>query len=871
MSDKDTQPTNVIISPAWIRGIHIDGTQAKKQAVEIDGSANMYLFPNSVLEVSNLSHIPERRGQIGTGSIGTYEPFKLPLPGTPEFKIAAKAAVAGDTTETSKGSQQYEIRIPRKYIILPPAALRATKEFEEAIHSALQLTTDDEKFIGLQHVFEEFGYYYPYWITTGGRFLLKTSGPVSGTTKEIIEEAFKQELEWEASGGDLNLLYDGPDVHGWLESTATRQDLVLPLDVNAIYDLLEHEVNSEVQRIYKMKYYQPSPQDSLLIEMGNTMTNSLVRLSQTREKVGVAKGVHVSGLLSEEDVVELVNETDVTELMRPVSVAGKPRVECMVRCTIFGTNIVTHAFLPDDFLYGSAEDSGFGRAAMTHHVESNAGKIQPSTYKVRYLVMYVTYNEGTDKFKQAVTKALDMKSDMEKYQELQKVFKRFGYYYPSSISLVAINDAMMMDDSNNGIETIGMDEDGGHSTVTGCQNWIGSIQANQTRIQFRSLRPIYELLEDEQGAQIQRLYDENQNYVDSFPEIPKGLHFDGIEAEHQAIELTRDGTSSKMIMLRNFSNLPNLEHVKLYMKDSKEIENYLSLDIDTNRKLPGDAGFVAGSKGAYKERSHACESYHSKTKAIYDIAYVTYKELHLYDELIQPTKQFQQAVDKALLVGRDDQDTYYALQDVFQRFGYYYPTSVYIGGRIVLKVFLQNQVNQLSIRLKDSQNVLEKASEIGAEKSPTIVAIAQSKKNNHNNTKSKSDGAIIKVNQTISKAVVTGAIEKSLTKSERWNSIGGDSVLLLLNDVKGWMNTVKRSQTITKRRGIKPIYELLSEEQRHKVQQTYENVFLEDDRVRYDCMLELTPYDEVFGKEQESASEGLPISVLVLMTQGYTF
>ncbi|KAG0189958.1 hypothetical protein DFQ28_002683 [Apophysomyces sp. BC1034] len=839
---------NIDIPPLWIRGIHADESQAKRQAVEIDNNANIYFYPKFVLKPpelygSSLEAINGRKKR----STSNYKLFKLPLPGTREFAVAAEAAVSGNTIKSPKEYPEHELRITRKHIIFPPAALRATKEFEEAIYYALQLTTDGEKFSELQHIFKEFGYYYPYWITTGG---------------------------------DLSLLYNDIDIDGWLESTATHQVLIKPLDINPMYDLLGDEISSEVQRIYGVQYYQPSPQVNTLMEADNSTANALIRLSKIHGKVGVTKGVHFGGSLAEEDTVELVSETDITKLMRLVSVAGKARIERMMRHTILGTNISTHAFLPSNFLDRPAEDSEFVRAAMAHHAESNSGELQPSTREVRYFVMYVTYSElvfdpeyikGTDKFKQAVIKALDTKSDKEKYQELQKVFGRFGYFYPSSISIggrmvykIRPNDPPSLWLSEDGIENIdilikknsieeynknnnNMETIGGKTRVSQCQDWIDSIQTNQTRTQFGSLRPIYELLDDEQRTQVLQLYNGNQSHIDNFPEIPKGLHFGGTEAKDQAVEFVKDKFHFRMIMLKDFSDQPNVEHVKRYADGFEDIDNYLSLDIDTSREFPGVVGFVSGSEGAYKERSIAYAHHCSKTETPY--------ELYLYDEFIQLTSQFKEAIDKALLVGDEDQDTYSALQDVFQRFGYYYPSSVQIGGRIALHVPLLKQKDQSQIQHKDSKHFYEESSKSSNDHKSAIVEITQLEEEVQEYTELGNGGVIIKTEQRLSKDIVTNAIEKSLAKSERWKSIGGDAIVLMSNDVKGWINTVELSQTVTQRRGLKPIYELLDQEQSHKVRQTYENIILEDAYVRYDHILKLALYDKECEDEHESTLE----------------
>ncbi|KAG0180171.1 hypothetical protein DFQ28_001488 [Apophysomyces sp. BC1034] len=870
MPDKNFYSTYVDIPPKWIRGIHADGTQAKKQAVEIDRNAALYLFPNYVLKIPTDDIQVQRFITVNEGDRGRYVPHKLPLPGTREFNDAAKAAVASDIPEELQEFPEQELRVPRKHIAFPPAALRATKQFEEAIHYALQLTSDGEKFAELQHIFKEFGYYYPYWITTGGRFVYKSSSLLRGSLKKIIQEVFRGKMEWEAFGGDPSLLYDDdPDIDGWLESTATHQVLIARFDINPVYDLLEDEVVSEVQRIYKMQHHQQLPRTDALIERDSSTTNALIRLARTRGKIGVAKGVHFGGSLSGECVVELADETDITKWMKSISVTGEPRVECMVRHTILGSSSNTHAFLPNDFMDGSEEESGFLRAAMAHHIEMNSGELQSSTHEMEYFVI------GTDNFKRAVTEALGTKSNTQKYKELQKVFGRFGYFYPSSISLggrmvykalpnypsgvwspkdgIKAVDAFIKKDTLSSSAKI--DCIGGGSVVAACQDWINSIKTNQARIQFRSLRPIYELLEDEQREQVLQIYDSNPSHIENFPKIPKGLHFDGMEAVDQAIEFTKDKTLSKMITLRHFSGKPSVELVKRNMKGFKDIENTLSLDIEEDREFPGSIGFVLGSVGAYKERNSACTYNYFNANTSLDVAYVTYKEFHLYDKFIQPTSQFKEAINNALLVGKNDLDTYAALQDTFQRFGYYYPSSVQIGGRIAFDTFSQDQEDQHSTQGKDLTDVYEDSGNDGENREPLILDITQSEEDNQDHVKLESGGAIVKSEQRLSKETVTSAVEKSLAKSKQWNSIGGDSVALLSNDIKSWINTVESNQTVTQRRGLKPMYELLDKEQRDKVQQTYENVILEDNFIRYDYLVELTRYDDILKNERNATLE----------------
>ncbi|KAG0192598.1 hypothetical protein DFQ28_008596 [Apophysomyces sp. BC1034] len=313
----------------------------------------------------------------------------------------------------------------------------------------------------------------------------------------------------------------------------------------------------------------------------------------------------------------------------------------------------------------------------------------------------------TDNLKTAIDKALRMNTSKEKYRELQKVFGSFGYYYPSVICLggralykINSNDppsAWMVD---NGIATIDrafkrithvddtyIETIGGSSMVTGCEDWINSIQTNRMRIQFKSMKPLYELLDDERRVQIQTIYDDHSEYADSFLELTKGIHFDGEEAVEQAVELAKKGTFSKLIMLKVFTSHTNMERVKRPASDGVDIKKYSKLDLESHHELPGNYGFISGSKAAYSERIKNHTQLVTKTKNPYNVAYVTYKEIHYYDEFVQPTEKFKKAIANALQADIEDNERYRALQDVFQRFGYYYPSAIRYGGRIAYEIY----------------------------------------------------------------------------------------------------------------------------------------------------------------------------------------
>ncbi|KAF7723451.1 hypothetical protein EC973_002004 [Apophysomyces ossiformis] len=679
----------------------------------------------------------------------------------------------------------------------------------------------------------------------GGKILYKSSTAIKGAPQRILENVFKKKLSWHAIGGETSLLHDGQDISGWLESTATNPKVIAVLDVNPTYDLLSAETSEEIQRIYQVACHKS--QVRIHPPLTSDEAHALVCLSKAYVKVGVTKGIHIDGALAKEDAVELVNRSDVKRLIRSVTVGGKPRVECMVRLAMLGTTLDTHAFLPKDALDETEECSGFRRAAMAYHLRVNGGELQPSTREVRYFVMYVTHRElvfdpdyvkATDNFRQAINKALAMENDQEKYKELQKVFERFGYYYPSTISLGGRLTTKTFDDKPLGarsfeeamlytrklldMSSVGRNVKahtiGGSPAVTGSQDWIDSVGNNQTRIQFGSMRPLYELLDGEQRGLIVRLYDEFKPLDWDLPDIPKAVHFDGVKAQDKAIEYIEGKTLFKMIMLKKFSEQPLMQHISKYGNGFEDIERYTSLDIRSDIDFPGSTGFIAGSKAAYKERHTLRKPYKTK-RSLYETGFVIYKELHLYDEFIRPTRQFQEAIRNALQVGKQDIDKYYALQDVFQRFGYFYPSIVQIGGRITLKS--------------------PAAQEIKSEKL-TAAANEQVTKDTERQRQSGNSREITKYERKLSKQILSKAIEKSIARSEKWTALGGDSVSLLWNDVKSWISTVKGNQVTIRYRDLQPLYKLLDEEQRHKVQLIYENILMMDHRLRYHYLLEMT-------------------------------
>ncbi|KAF7727912.1 hypothetical protein EC973_006911 [Apophysomyces ossiformis] len=814
--------SDTTIRDEWLRGVQADGQKAKRQAAEIVDTKKVYCYPDGVLKVwDNEKLLPESIGTPTNFGEG-YAPKSLPLPGPKGFQVAFEKSCTNNLFNDQ--------------ILFSPTAIRATKEFKDAVRYALNAPSDAEKFAELENVFSQFGYYYPYWITTGG---------------------------------DPELLHGAPDIDEWLASTATSQVFLAPLDVSPTYDLLEESQTLEIERIYTEHFCQLTHPTDFSLEVGNK-NNALARFPRSHQKVAATKGFQFDGSLSSEDVVEMVKESNISKIMKTVSVKGKPRIDCKVLKSALGENINSHAFLPSGFPEETVDTSGYLKGAITHHIQMNGGELQPATQGARYFVMYVTYRElvldkslvkPTDDFARAVKKALQSGTSEKTYQDLQKVFGRFGYYYPTVISLggrimyksysTDQPDDMLV---SNGVQAIdralkrdahGFKTDieaiGGSSVITGCQDWIDSVKTSQTRIHFKSARPVYELLDEEIQTQVKMVYNMFSYRSDSFPELVGGTQIDGSTAESPAIELSKDSTFYKMVMLKQFSDEPRIDLVKRNAVISTDIGKCSSVDFETDQELPGTFGFKLGAEAGYKELKRGDKWDSAGNGSFYYAAYVKYKELYLYDEFLQATKQFKEAVDMALQIGNSNADKYFALQDVFQRFGYYYPFCTQYGARLTYEMPPGNNHEGIKAHKKNMTHFFDGVSKNNESNQISLNDVTENADNPRMGlTVENSMAVATTVGSDISRKTVYNRITNSLMDSRHWIAIGGDSAVLLWNDVDKWIRTVSTNPTVIQRKNLKPIYELLDEEQRSKVLQVYEDIVISDERIHYDYFLTMT-------------------------------
>ncbi|KAG0161974.1 hypothetical protein DFQ30_004641, partial [Apophysomyces sp. BC1015] len=260
------------------------------------------------------------------------------------------------------------------------------------------------------------------------------------------------------------------------------------------------------------------------------------------------------------------------------------------------------------------------------------------------------------------------------------------------------------------------------------------------------------------------------------------------------------------------------------------------LDLESFRELPGNRGFILGAEAAYKERVSIHKYISKKAGMPYHVAYFPCKELYIYREYIQATDTFKKAVMHALKAGSENNEKYYALQDVFHRFGYYYPSTIRFGGRITCDIVPNSDQEQnTSEEERISYPIQEEHTDIHHES--TICEITESEVENQ------------AVEGGLSRKNPTTEVQEALKESDRWDSVGGESHLLIWNGIDEWIKTVGSNQVRIQLKGLKPLYELLDEDTQYTVQQVYENLILEDERIYYDYLLEITRYTKPIDKQ----------------------
>ncbi|KAF7728590.1 hypothetical protein EC973_005816 [Apophysomyces ossiformis] len=873
------------IPAEWLHSTQIDGTKAKKQAVEIALIDSVFIYPEGNIElfrfsgVSGESFAGRRSDDMG------YVARKLPVSGTAGFQAAAmKAAQTLNSSSVGKKDVR-EIHVPRRYVFFPPTSLRATKSFEQAVRQALEIPIYSSKFAELQYVFRNFGYYYPYWIETGGKFIYKTDDITDQmtTARSEIETVIERKLPWTALGGDLSLLNERNNIEGWLESTANRQCHVTSFDMKPTYDLLEHNMKEEVKRTYELAYTEIRFSETIQSLSCPVSTRALVNVSKGHKQIGIFKGVQFDGSMSEEDAVALINEHDIKKAMIMVSAKEKPVITGVVRRTLLGTKVSTQALLHSPYPESTVEGNGFMRGAISNYVERNGGELQPATRGTDFFVLYAIHRElilGQDAitvtrpFHDAVRKAIKQGTDKEKYKALQQVFGRFGYYYPSVISLgksssdnfylipkpVIIGGRVICEpDSSNSptansiqehVETVDraikqgkyVETLGGSCEVIGCQDWIDSVATNQERVLFKSMKPMYELLDQKLRSEILDIYNKHQDELDEFITLPRGIHIDGQEAQEQAIQYTGLDSFAKLLMLKVYSQQAQVECLTLSLPDQGRRRTHASLDIEDIEDLPGSYGFLLGAEAAMKEKALYDVKVYSHRKTPYHLAYITLKEvsllyifagvteknvqLHLHHEYIQPSAQFSLAVQQALNFGTNDSEKYFALQDVFQRFGYYYPSITRMGGRVICEIESDDS---------KEQSIWDSTIKTGGkqeEKEEIPREVTETAEFGETNALAKWSESLTEVNSLLyTKENV--AIQKAVDKSSHWQAIGGDSQLLLWQDVENWVETLESNPVVIQRRSLKPLYELLDVDTRQKVQDIYEQVVVNEQNLIY--------------------------------------
>ncbi|KAF7720937.1 hypothetical protein EC973_005761, partial [Apophysomyces ossiformis] len=234
---------------SWIDslyGVHVDMEPAKEPAIKMATDADIRYYPTGNLPIMDKGDLFTLKEKKWETDITFYYPPHFPqqvdeqlaktdwadnvlLPGLQGYCFFACKALGKIMTKERLQRKQYIIR---RHVFLLPGAIKATAEFEKAILDALQRLTDEEKFMELEKVFHMYGYYYPQWVTLGGKLTHRNYVSEYEPLKYRMESILRKGSSWQASGGNTSLLYDDiPDIAGWLETTAHNQVLVSVADV----------------------------------------------------------------------------------------------------------------------------------------------------------------------------------------------------------------------------------------------------------------------------------------------------------------------------------------------------------------------------------------------------------------------------------------------------------------------------------------------------------------------------------------------------------------------------------------------------------------------------------------------------------------
>ncbi|KAF7731436.1 peptide-N4-(N-acetyl-beta- glucosaminyl)asparagine amidase [Apophysomyces ossiformis] len=238
-----------------------------------------------------------------------------------------------------------------------------------------------------------------------------------------------------------------------------------------------------------------------------------------------------------------------------------------------------------------------------------------------------------------------------------------------------------------------------------------------------------------------------------------GVYLDGSLARKQAICLSEADPDFDTI-----SFIDNLQHCtcSISIDYGGNIVEKAFMANDFFVSPPGTYGYKAGAEAHYNKRKmHLSHEENSRTH--YKVDYVACAELSFGKDCLTVTDSFH--------------EKYFALQEVFGNFGYYYPSKILFGGRIIRR------------------------------------------ENNHTSS-CESD--------------ITGDASNIIS------ILGGDCDEFIRSGYDAWIDSIKLSPAIIQFKCLNPIYDLLEEEELRQVREVYERVILEDNYLYYNYPLRMS-------------------------------
>ncbi|KAG0174796.1 hypothetical protein DFQ28_004467 [Apophysomyces sp. BC1034] len=277
---------------------------------------------------------------------------------------------------------------------------------------------------------------------------------------------------------------------------------------------------------------------------------------------------------------------------------------------------------------------------------------------------------------------------------------------------------------------------------------------------------------------------------DSGPKIPsewnRGILHTGEEADEPAFELIDEDDFLKSVTVYGGSDFVT-DGQSVHTKDEDNKDSPFGAHFNFN--LPVAPGFVAAAKAGYDSTNHAARSSENTGHSV--LLCIAYGEINLKSGSIKPTTSFAEAIDAALEIPDSDRQAQFdELQKVFKRYGYYHPTTIKFGGKV-----LSNADDKAESDEQNNGHALEAGADLKF--------------------------ADLGISTDISRKKQRDIIKKAENNLKNLRVVGGDGTKLL-SGLSEWVATIKGNQKVVARTNMRPIYTLLGPEKEKRIVDIYE-------------------------------------------------